>query len=774
MATNNIRMGRLALGLLLTAMMVLSACKHEDDVIVIQQQHNWIEKKVAVVAPLTNSASKTRLERTAKWMLENFEQAQLDGKTCIRLKLDWYNEDTEQMSELSKRLAADTAVVAIVGPFDSDDVATFAASCQANEKPLITPTATSEDIIRRYAVPTQSGTRTVHPFLWSLTETDVAFTEVCMTAFAKYFQYYKSILISVIDMMANEAYLYAPDNTYGQTFFNWAPFQADNLEVNLEQNRRYKSVDELCTLLGKDLNSAKEETDKWVLSAAFCVVEQLNDLVQTAKFKQQWDAQNSNETQVYYAYAGMAQDDLDALSASDKQVMEQVQGFSPYADPTTGFEMSYEERYGVKPTFEECKLYDALLLSALAAYKCAVVDNVETSNRNTNQAIYDLTDPNAEAKYSTAIWRATALQNYLEALRSGEFVKFGGASGRIAFDNETCTAATGTTYVHWQVNGGKLNILNYFSSKGDNRVGEATAAWKYLYDIAEANKRFAQQAQDVETGIAYPALKDQYALLVHASEGFNNYRHLADVLNVYQLLKHGGMDDEHIILVADRSIADDAYNPEKGVIRTSIDGPNLMQGAQIDYDAAQLTAADVASILKGENSSKLPTVIPPDQGHNVLLYWSGHGRSMEQDYCDEFCWRDTNTGAGFTKAMLKQAVSQMKQNKGFRKLLIVAEPCYAQSVVVGIEGYEGVLGITGANAKEQSWADNWNKTGNFWMADRFTNNLVQAIDTDSDITYRDLFLYCAQRTLGSHACIVNAAQFGNLYHTGPAEFVSKQ
>lgn len=37
----------------------------------------------------------------------------------------------------------------------------------------------------------------------------------------------------------------------------------------------------------------------------------------------------------------------------------------------------------------------------------------------------------------------------------------------------------------------------------------------------------------------------------------------------------------------------------------------------------------------------------------------------------------------------------------------------------------------------------------------------------------DFYLYCAQHTLGSHARVVNAAHFGNLYHTGPAEFLKK-
>lgn len=33
----------------------------------------------------------------------------------------------------------------------------------------------------------------------------------------------------------------------------------------------------------------------------------------------------------------------------------------------TGFEMSYETRFDTKPTFAECKFYDALLLAAFAA-----------------------------------------------------------------------------------------------------------------------------------------------------------------------------------------------------------------------------------------------------------------------------------------------------------------------------------------------------------------------------------------------------------------------
>lgn len=66
------------------------------------------------------------------------------------------------------------------------------------QKPLIAPTATSEDVIRRYAVTTSGQKTNTTPFLWSLTETDVNFTGLLMSGFAtesKYYEYqYKDIL----------------------------------------------------------------------------------------------------------------------------------------------------------------------------------------------------------------------------------------------------------------------------------------------------------------------------------------------------------------------------------------------------------------------------------------------------------------------------------------------------------------------------------------------------------------------------------------------------
>ena len=59
------------------------------------------------------------------------------------------------------------------------------------------------------------------------------------------------------------------------------------------------------------------------------------------------------------------------------------------------------------------------------------------------------------------------------------------------------------------------------------------------------------------------------------------------------------------------------------------------------------------------------------------------------------------------------------------------------------------------------------------MCDRFSLNLVNCLTDNPQSNFRDIFLYCAQHTLGSHVGIYNYTHFGNLYTTGPKDFFVK-
>ena len=216
------------------------SCKQEDDRTEIVPARHWVQKTVtvAVVAPIGDAATKARLERTAGWFLENFREAQMHNTLAIDLKIAWYDELSANLAELSTRLA--------------EGVAEFAPACMKTQKPLIAPTATSEDVIRRYAVTTSGQSTNQSPFLWSLTETDVNFT----------------------------CGVFTPDDAYGMTFNYWAPFYAQEVGITLQRNRQFGSSAGLLSLLGEYRPVMRESP--FVRSAIFCAVEtaqQMYDVV---------------------------------------------------------------------------------------------------------------------------------------------------------------------------------------------------------------------------------------------------------------------------------------------------------------------------------------------------------------------------------------------------------------------------------------------------------------------------------------------------------------
>ena len=763
---------------------LFSACREGDDTLEIVPQRHWLTRTVAVVAPLADNATRTRLERTAAWFSENFRKAQMRDTLAIDLQIEWHDELTEDLKTLATTLASRDDVLAIIGPFANENVATFAPACLKTLKPLIAPTATSEEIIRRYAIGTSGIGANEHPFLWSLTETDVALTSLLMSSYATMSQYYN-------DWMVPRAALFAPASVYGNTFNYWAPFYAEEDNIELLCNQQYTSTDDLLARIG-DYRASVSETSGGLMSATFCVAETAQQLYDVARatrkaviddpiigllfsdkdpespaLDSEWQLFRMTY-QTYFTYTDLSEEALEAIGPRWGAMLQGYEGFTPYADPTTGFEISYKNRFGALPTFAECKFYDALMLAVFAD----VYLEHQAEPASLNNAIRAITVDAKGAAVSGAAWNATSMSLYLTALEQGERLHFVGASGEISFDAETFTAATATTYVHWQLMDGQILHRNYFGSTGA-RTADAKAAWKYLYNEQQASADFDRQTAGSSNAIAYPALAGKYAVLVQGSSEFMNYRHQADVLSVYQMLRRNGYPDDHIILITDQGIATNALNPEPGVIRTATGGNDLLGGtdglpaAIVDYNSADLNAADIADILAGRQSERLHTVLPQDAGNNILLYWSGHGRSTSHGGADEFVWRDTRSGQGFTAALLKATAEQMT----FRKLLVCAEPCYGEAVIRAVDGIGGVLAMSGASASEQSWADHWSNEANVWMCDHFSQNLVGCLTANPQTSFRDLFLYCAQHTLGSHAKIVGAAGFGNLYIESPAEFI---
>ena len=751
---------------------LFTSCKTEDDTIVYQDSRRWVEKTVAVVAPLNDPIMKARLERTAEWMLKGLHNAQLHDTLCVELKLEWYDEYGHDMLTLSEQLANRDDVLAVIGPFDSDNVGRFAPACQKTLKPLILPTATSETIIRRFAITsTGNGQK---PFLWSLTETDISLSEVVLSLYANYLGVRGGTIIWGEEFSG----LFAPADTYGQTFVEWAPFQAAEVGINFIACEQYSSTPDLCDRVRSYLNSLPPLAFE---VGHFVVAQNIDQIYQVARIRSEWwdiDPDDPTEDEgagaqlrvswapVYYACSDITEEGIKALGSRGVVLTEGYQGFSPYADPMTGFEMSYETRYGTKPTFSECKFYDALLLVAFASSYMEHHPEVG----NLNEAIIKIcTTDNFINGYA---WSETGMELYLAALEQGQLLGFKGASGPVQFDSECYTAALNTTYVNWLISKGRLYHQSYYSAQGGAQTSQTLASWNYVMNNAEEQFDNKYKASIVTQN--YPELKDQYAVLVQGSSGWNDYRHEADVLSIYQMLKANGYPDDHIILISADYCANAPENTDKGAVRTDPDGKNLREGAVIDYLNADLTPQDICNILKGVKTDRTPVVLPADSCQNVLLFWSGHGRSSVMNGINEMAWLNTPTGQGMTADMLAGTLQDMAANKQFRQMLLCLEPCYSANMGKELESIPGVLAICSSGVFEQSFADSWSNELGVWMCDRFSRNLIGYATESPNGTYRDLYLYCSQRTLGSHVGIYNYTNFGNLYTTGPKDFFVKK
>jgi glycosylphosphatidylinositol transamidase (GPIT) subunit GPI8 len=145
----------------------------------------------------------------------------------------------------------------------------------------------------------------------------------------------------------------------------------------------------------------------------------------------------------------------------------------------------------------------------------------------------------------------------------------------------------------------------------------------------------------------------------------------------------------------------------------------LREGAVIDYKNADLSPQDIVNILKGEKTDRTPVVLPKDEGQNVLLFWSGHGRNKASSGVDEMNWLDLPAGQGMTASLLSETLQQMADQKQFRQVLVCLEPCFSANMGAALEGITGVLAICSAGPYEQSFADSWSNELGVWMCDRF-------------------------------------------------------
>lgn len=683
------------LALIAAVALVAAACT--DDAPKAPAPDGERAEKVRIAVILPQDASAPDWNRVLSWVRDNIRHA----NSVLEPEYEIYDENTADLEELAMELASREDITAIIGCHSSAATEKLARKCAVTYKPVFTYSTSAE-------LPRAFGRR---GFLWMLSESDISQSEL--------------LLVKASASGAKTVGLLAEDGIYGQTFTDWFAFQASELGMEPLVAESYST--------SSGIESAFARVAEAQPEFLICAPASTDEACRIVR------AYRESEFMGRLLFSDTAYSDL--LISDLAYQSNNIEGIAPAPDPSGGFEVTYRALFDEAARPAEAYVYDAVMIICYASRYAAV------HGLDINDAIAALLDREGG---EGALWTREQMEATFASIEAGDTPALSGASGKLDFSTDNYTSVLTSTYVHWMAYEGSFISLDYDVRSGGSGM---YAAWEW-------NKQYMQEFDPADVPeLTYGPLEGNYAVVVAASEGWSNYRHQADALAFYQLLRSNGYDDDHILLIMADDLAGNPLNPEPGVLRRTEDGENLYSDVRIDYRLDELEPADLLAILSGD---KADAGFAPGAGDNVLLFWSGHGEK------EHLIWGEDNSVTG---PELAASLSRMQQSGRFRKMLCFFETCYSGSVAEACEGIPGILMFTAANPLETSKADVYSSALNVWMTNRFTSVLLAEATANPAISLRALYSAMFHRTLGSHVCVYNVGSFGSVYENAMREFL---
>ena len=721
----------LALMMLLT----LTACQKDDDT--PSAEATVSTYKVAV---MVENDDMDHWQRTAAWALQNLEEAQRGMKHKVKLELEFKDQDAADIESYMQQVAEDTTIAAIVGPSTSlraeqmagklSEAVTRWNDVKAYRKPMISPTASSVEYQRKFAKT---------DYIWNMAECDINRLEASV-----------SVMSTMLTAQFVEYVVITPDEetTAGQQNTNteWLSFLAEEYGLNIKSMHTYRNPAELRDILEKNFTGVYSLSGYPVVFTPGSTedIRVLNDFVEKS-IERVWQVDSTDYHPRIFCSENFVSPTTASLLGAENNAI--YMGMDIYADPESGFVQAYGQHFGWEILDGEAQFYDALCMVAFAATLARQTDET------LNEALHTLVGGSSGEVRAACF--PSGMRTVFEQLQAGRCPAIKGACGKWDFKNGS-TSMTGTTYRYWRYYKGQFITAEYVSSAGSRRTTSSEHAW----DWTPSNNEVFDADDDVH--ISYPELNDRWALLVAGSKEWPNYRFQADVSAMYQILKKAGYADDHIVLIMEDDLANNAANTlEPGIVRVSDDGDNLYVPGAIDYKLSSLTPADIGDILQGKRSERLPQVISAGPQDNIFVFWSSHGSPGSLDF-------------GGLENMSYTQMKDILANTPRRKMFVAIEACYSGGLGQACTGLPGVLFITAANPYETSHADKWSQKIGVYRSNGFTAGFQKAIEADPAISMNHLYYELARTTSGSHVKVYNIADYGSVYSSGMGEYLSTE
>jgi ABC-type branched-subunit amino acid transport system substrate-binding protein len=679
------------LGLIALSLIILAAGAYTGYTVI----HANTPVRIGVLLPVTGDID---FREPLEWAKDTINsQGGVAGRKVELVYKDTTNGDTIR---LGHELLDDDSVRIVVGPQNSDDVYALAPAFIAKKKVLISPAATSGDILRAYG---RNG------YVWRTVEGDVSQVKVILTILK--------------GRGASKIALLAVNSSYGQTFYDWTGFFGNEYGIEVPVIRQF---DTGSPALEADVAAALKTDPEYIVAVAWPE--------DAATIKRAID-RSGKKTKLFLTDAGAQQSLIQILGPA----AEGLEGTSPTADPTTGFTEAYEKKFGHRPDDYAAPTYDALLIAAL------------TETRQERAPFESLADSVRQVVYGEATvtgWDAGGVRTALEDTLHGPMPWITGASGGLEYDEVLGVDPIASYYANWQVNNGTfrtLRVLDSVNSTVPDKTGRESVGGSHASaGLMSLSSTFAGPFTIPENRTNF------HAVVVGPSRGWKNYRHQADALTIYTLLRQNGVDDDHIILMSYDDVPTVPENPLRGDIHNVPRGQNIRSGAQADYTGASVTSQNFKNIMTGTKTAATPIVLESDTGTDVFVYIASHGAPGEIIF---------GTGKSvLTTDDFTTLTNSMEENHRYRQMAFFVDTCFGESMATRMTA-PGILYLTGAATSEPSLGAVYDTDIRQWLSDEFTQGVTSTLRANGNITFRDLYPEVYKKVTGSHVRMISTGNF---------------
>lgn len=650
--------------------------------------------RIGVLLPLGDDLN---MKEPLEWARDNInDQGGIGGRP---IEFVYKDIESGDINRLAEDLLSDDSIRVVIGPRTSDEVFLVAPAFISSEKLLISPTATSGDIFRAFG---KKG------YFWRTMQGDVAQVKAIMTILKQ-----KGV---------KKVALLTVDTTYGKTFYDWTGFFANEYGIDLTFIRQFE---ERSATIDNDVYDALQSGPETII--AIC------EPYDASRIKQAIDS-SGKPVELFLADAVVSHE----LTRTLGDAAEGIGGTSPTADPASGFVDAYQERFGQPPADYAAPLYDAVLLAAYASAR-QDASFMESPADSMKHVVY--------GSGTKLGWDAAASREAIRAILAGESPDISGASGPLDYDRDYGVDPVVAYYSRWIIEEGQFRTLDVLSSaKSGTTSGGSLARSHASEGLMELT----------ETGTGYVPPEDRNdfrAVVVGPSAGWTNYRHQADALGVYTMLRENGVPEEKIILILYDDVPYAAENPIKGDVHNIPAGENLRYDAVVDYSGREVTPATLEAVLSGKATETAPVVLESDSGTDLFVYIASHGEPGGISF--------STASNSFSSEDFARITDTMYREGRYRQIVFFVDTCFGESMALNVTS-PGLLYFTGAASGEPSFGALYDIGIRQWLSDEFTATLMNAIRADPEITFRELYVAVYEKVTGSHVRLLNEENFGNI------------